>query len=84
MFNEVDDLPELATAVGMPFSYPQILSIRIRLMKNMQEFDKGLNKWYDLPEIDRTWLPFKTHFANAQEHLCRVRGPTMQSGALNN
>ena len=49
----------------------------------MCDLKKGLITWYEIPGVNRNWLQFKTHFTEAQEVLCRVCGPTMQSGFLN-
>ena len=82
LYNEVEDLQELAVAAQNPYSDPQIINLGIKLIKNMCDFEKGLTTWYDLPLADQTWIRFKTHFNTAQNSLRRVRGPTMQSGIL--
>ena len=80
MFNDIDEFQQLATAARLPYSDNQIINLGIRLIKNMNDFEKGLNEWYDL-QI-KTYLTFKTHFTTAQNNLRRVRGPTMSNGVL--
>ena len=72
LFNEVEDLKELALASNNPYSDSQILKIGIKLIKNMCDFDKDLRTWYDLPIVDQTWIRFKAHFTQAQTSLRRV------------
>ena len=80
IFNDIDEFQQLATAARLPYSDNQIINLGIRLIKNMNDFEKGLNEWYDL-QI-KTYLTFKTHFTTAQNNLRRVRGPTMSNGVL--
>ena len=54
MYNEVDDLQELATSAGLPYSDNQIINLGIKLIKNMKDFEKRLTSWYDLPIINCT------------------------------
>ena len=42
MYNEINDLQELATASRLQYSDPQIVNIGIRLIKNVNDFEKGL------------------------------------------
>ena len=79
LYNKMDDLQQLADAAGLRYTDAQFLNIGIRLIKNMNDFEKGLTDWYDLP-VPRTWLQFKTHFTTAQNNLRKVRGHMMQSG----
>lgn len=81
LFNEVEELQELATASGNPFSPVQQLTIGIQLIKNFNDFETGLTSWFDLPTIDKTWPRFKTHFESARASLRRVRGVTMRNTA---
>ena len=81
IYNEMDNLQQLATAAGLPYSNAQFINLSMRLIKNMNDFDKGLTKWFDLPR-NQTYQTFKNHFTKAQNNIRRVRGPTMQSGIL--
>ena len=83
MYNKMEDLQELEVASGMPYSDPQIIALGIKLIKNMSDFEKGLNEWYNWSLVKFTWIDFKTHFTTAQENLLRVCGPTMCNRALN-
>ena len=47
------------------------------LIRKTGEYERALIEWYDLPDTDRTWARFKTHFTTAQQRLKRVRGSTM-------
>ena len=41
MYNEIEDLQDLAVAASLPYSDRQILNIGITLIKNMNEFEKA-------------------------------------------
>ena len=81
MYNEVEDLQDLATAAVNPFSDTQIVTLGIDLIKNTGDFEKGLTEWYE-KDTNQEWRHFKPHFELAQDNLRKVRGPTMKSGAL--
>ena len=79
MYNEVEDLQELATAGSMPFSDPQLVSLGIQLLKNMHDFETGLTSWYARLPATNTWPNFKLHFEDAYQALRNVRGETMRN-----
>ena len=79
MYNEVEDLQRLATASFAPYTDRQLVNLGIRLIKNMHDFEKGLDTWYSLPRDSQTWVTFKTHFETAYTALLRLRGPTMRN-----
>ena len=84
MYNEIEDLLELSTAAGQTYTQSQIVNLGVHLIKNTNDFEKGLNDWYDKPIIDHNWLNFQDHFTWAQQNLRRVRGPSMQSSIMIN
>ena len=51
----------------------------IKLIKNMSDFERGLETWFALPLADRTWVRFKTHFEAAHANLKKICGPSMQN-----
>ena len=69
LYNEVEDLQALAVAATIPYLDAQIINLGIKLIKNMNNFDKSLTSWYNLPIADRTWIRFKSHFTLAQSSL---------------
>ena len=66
MYNEVNELQDLATASGNPFTPKQLIAIGIQLIKNLNDFEKGLTTWYDLLPAQQTWPRFQTHFETAR------------------
>ena len=71
MYNEVDDLIELGIAAKNPFTDAQIVKLGVKLIKNMNDFEKGLEEWYALPG-PTTWESFKSHFETAYINLQQV------------
>ena len=49
MYNDVNELKDLATTSGNPFTPKQLIEIGIQLIKNLNNFEKGLTDWFDLP-----------------------------------
>ena len=64
IYNEMDDLQQLATAAGLPYTDAQFINLGIRLIKNMNDFDKGLTEWFDSPPGQK-YRAFKLHFITA-------------------
>ena len=81
MFNEIDELQDMATAAENEFSDQQIVNLGIHLIKNTGDFEKGITEWYEATTT-KDWISFKSHFEKAQNILRKVRGPTMKSGIL--
>ena len=48
IYNEVNEIQELATASGNTFTPKQLIAIVIQFIKNLNDFEKGLTTWYDL------------------------------------
>ena len=79
MFNEVEDLLELSTAAANPYTPRQVIKIAEQLIKNFNDFEKGLEEWYALPAENQTWPDFKLHFEQAHKKLRKLRGKTMRN-----
>ena len=81
IYNEMDDLQQLTIAAGLPYTDAQFFKLGVCLIKNINNFDKGLTKWFEKPS-GQNYIAFKTHFTTAKNHLRRVQGPTIQSEIL--
>lgn len=79
MYNEIQDLQDLATAANNAYSDKQLVSLGIHLVKNMNDFEKGLIDWYARPTVDHNYTNFKSHFEGAYQTLRKVRGITMKN-----
>ena len=69
LFNEVEELQEMATAAQAPLTNQQIMNLGLKLIKNTADFEKALANWYATPTNCQTWVNFKTHFTATQEQL---------------
>ena len=83
MYNEIEDLQEFDTAGSAPYLNMQLVHFGLTLIKNINDFEKALEEWYDLPVVNQMWLDFKAHFTFAQDKLCCVCGPTMRNATFN-
>ena len=81
MFNELDELEQVAIAASNPYTATQIINIGIQLIKNFNDFEKGLTSWFERPILEHTLANFKVHFEREYQALRRVRGITMKNTA---
>lgn len=81
MFNEVDDLVDLAIAAQLPYTEHQIVSLGLTLIKNTSDFETGITDWIKTTTT-KDWDAFKIHFELEQENLRAIRESTMCSNAL--
>ena len=76
IFTAVQDLGDLSDAANNPYSDRQLLELGLIIIRNTQDFEKAQMDWIAKPEIDKTWINFKTHFTTALLQLETIRGPT--------
>ena len=82
IYNEIEELARLANAANNPFSDMQQVQIGLRIIKNTNDFEQGIEKWYARPVGEHTWTNFKTHFEEAREMIKKVRGADMRNSAF--
>ena len=61
MYNEVDDLVDLAIAAKIPYTEHQIVSLGLTLIKNTNDFETGITDWIKTTTT-KDWDSFKIHF----------------------
>ena len=66
MYNEVEEIKELLIVAESEYTERQLVNIGVQLIKNTNDFERGLESWLTQPVASRTWLAFKTHFNDAQ------------------
>ena len=79
MYNEIQDLQDLATAASNAFLDMKLVNIGIHLIKNLNDFKKSLTDWYARPTVEHIYVNFKSHFESAYASLRKVRGMTMRN-----
>ena len=82
IYNEIDELARLGTAAGNPYSDMQQVQLGLRIIKNSNDFENGIEQWYERPVVEHTWDNFKTHFEEAREKLKKIRGSDMRNSAF--
>ena len=78
LFNLIEKLKKMAIAADIMYTTDQVLDIALTVVRNTRDFERALGDWEALPDIQKTWDNFKTHFKEAQKKLRAIRGPTMQ------
>ena len=79
LFNSVEELQEIATASESPYTDKQLVALGMKLIRNMNDYEKARGEWMAKPSVDKTWTNFKLHFDDAYQYLLNLRGDTMQS-----
>ena len=69
VFNKVDDLMDLASAAGSPYTAQQLINFAYIIINRMGKFTTGIREWNRLPAAPKTWNTFTTHFATAHREL---------------
>ena len=82
MFNEIEELERLGIAATNPYREMQLVQIGLKIIKNTNDIEDAINKWYSRPAAEHTWNNFKNHFEDARELLKKVRGENMQTSSF--
>ena len=78
LFNPIEKLKKIAKSTSIEYTTAQILDIGLTVVRNTPDFKRALGDWVTIPNNDKTWDHFKSHFKDAQKQLCAIRGPAMQ------
>ena len=62
----------------------QLVNIGIQIIKNTNDFERGLENWIIRPTVDKTWVNFKAHFETAHKYLTQLSGPLMKNSSFVN
>ena len=61
----------------------QKVQIGLRIIRNINDFETGLRKWYQRPRNEHTMDNFKGYFEEARELLEKLHGNGMESSRFN-
>jgi len=81
LFDELEELQQIYVAALNPYTGTQMVNIGLKLIKNFNDFEKGLISWFERPVGEHTLINLKTHFEREYQALRRVRGTTMRNAA---
>jgi len=81
LFDELKKLQQISVAALNPYTGTQMVNIGLKLIKNFNDFEKGLISWFERPVGEHTLINLKTHFEREYQALRRVRGTTMRNSA---
>ena len=65
VYETVEDLMDMATASGVPFTQRQAVNMAIVLINRTGVFKDDMRTWLGVPPQQRTWIAFKQHFTEA-------------------
>ena len=54
-----------------------MIEFALHIIRSTHDFEKALGYWHAKAVGDKTWSNLKAHFAQTQEALKAIRGPTM-------
>ena len=69
VFNKVDDLMDLASAVGAPNTARQLNNFAYVIINKTGKFQTGIREWNRLLAAQQTWDNFTVHFTTAHREL---------------
>ena len=78
LFNPIKKLRKMGISAKIEYTNAQILDIGLTVIRNTRDFERALGDWEAIPNRNKTWERFKSHFKTAQQQLKTIRGPTMQ------
>ena len=64
-----------------PYTGTQLVNIALNLVKQFNNFEKGLVSWFERPIGEHTLINFKAYFKREYQTLRGVRGTTMRNPA---
>ena len=68
-------------AASNPYTGTQLVNIALNLVKQFNNFEKGLVSWFERPIGEHTLINFKAYFEMEYQALRRFRGTTMRNTA---
>ena len=80
LIDQIEECMEIADAGGQPFTPTQIINTAYTLVFNTGMYFDECKTWRQLPNNDKTWTQFKTHFLEAQKDLRLQQQTTQQAG----
>ena len=83
LFDELEELQKIFVTALNPYTGTQMVNIGLKLIKNFNDFGKGLISWFECPVEEHTLINLKTHFERDYQALRRVRGTTIQDFTSN-
>jgi hypothetical protein len=78
IFNKIEDLLEYGDLARCPFSQPQAIAKAYNLINRTGKFRESIKAWNRLPNVQKTWINFKTHFREAHLELTETGELTME------
>ena len=78
LYKEIEDLIDLSGRAHVPMTAAQAISIGYIILWKTSVLKEALRQWNALPDADKNWNRFKTHFRNEIKTYKQLRGPTMQ------
>ena len=60
LFNEIDEPKALSIAAEIEYTEKQLVNIGIQLIKNMNDYERGLENWIVKPAALKTWVILKS------------------------
>ena len=72
VFTEIDDLAEIAKAIGDPLLDVQQTKLGYVILQNTKRFSSGLKKGTNRRLKKKTWTNFKNHFRGVQKNMRRT------------
>jgi hypothetical protein len=84
VFNAVEDLADYADmATTGAFTQTQIIGKAYSQFNRTGLLSQAITEWNRKPDVQKTWITFKTHFRQARKELKESSGATIENSDLN-
>jgi type II secretory pathway component PulJ len=82
VFNAVEDYVDFAELGSQPLTQRQIIAKAYVILNKTRRFRNDITEWNRRPEVDKTWVNFKTHFRRAHQEFRETTDVTLEESDL--
>jgi hypothetical protein len=82
VFNAVEDYVDFADLGHQPLTERQIIAKAYVILNKTRRFKTDITAWNRRPDIEKTWINFKTHFRQAHQEFRETTDVTLEESDL--
>jgi hypothetical protein len=82
VFNAVEDYVDYAELGQQPITQRQTIAKAYVILNKTRRFKNDITEWNRKPEIQKTWINFKTHFRRAHQEFRETTDITLEESDL--
>jgi hypothetical protein len=82
VYNAVEDYVDFAELGQQPLTQRQIVAKAYIILNKTRRFKNDITEWNRLPQAEKTWVEFKTHFRRAHQEFRETTDVTLEESEL--